>query len=58
MKEELCIWCGCATGKAVVNEDSLYSDSLGIGPFCNECWEDLRKTFEEEIYEDWAPANC
>ena len=39
-KEERCFGCDEPTGRAGKDDDSLY-DSLGAGPYCEECWDFL-----------------
>ena len=38
---EVCIRCGEYTGKAGSEEDSIYCDACGMGPFCSECVEEF-----------------
>lgn len=38
MKLEYCIVCNEPTGKAGIDEDSLY-DTDGSGPYCEHCFE-------------------
>ena len=44
---EICCDCGDPTGRAGVDEDSLYAD--GLGPFCPDCWDDLPHAMATEI---------
>lgn len=36
---ERCFICQEPTGKAGASEDSIYSDSGDLGPFCQSCWD-------------------
>jgi len=37
--EEQCFLCGSLSGKAGKDEDSLYTNEEGVGPFCDHCWD-------------------
>ena len=38
---EYCCACDDPTGRAGQGEDSLYTDSGDMGPYCEDCWEHL-----------------
>jgi len=39
-EHETCYHCGSATGKAGQGDGSIF-DALGIGPYCEKCWQEL-----------------
>jgi hypothetical protein len=47
VKVELCCECQAETGRAGIAEDSLYAG--GDGPYCEECWNDLREILAARI---------
>ena len=38
MTLELCCYCGNPTGNAGKDDDSLYCEVCGEGPFCDRCY--------------------
>ncbi len=38
---EYCCECSETTERAGQGEDSLYTDSGNMGPFCEECWDNI-----------------
>tara|TARA_R110002012_G_scaffold314998_2_gene528237 strand:+ start:839 stop:1018 length:180 start_codon:yes stop_codon:yes gene_type:complete len=47
MNYELCFICDHETGRAGIDEDSIY-DKNGNGPYCEECYEKTLKMTKEQ----------
>ncbi len=45
---EYCCACDAPTGRAGQGEDSLYTDSGDLGPYCEDCWGSV------ESWRKWA----
>lgn len=43
---ELCCECGCATGRAGIHDDSLYTEDY-VGPYCEECFDEATSASEK-----------
>ena len=47
---EYCCECDNPTGRAGKGEDSLYTDGVELGPYCEDCWSNT------EFWRNWTDA--
>jgi hypothetical protein len=45
---ELCFVCGAETGRAGAGDDSIYVGENVIGPWCEDCYDSVRREIMEE----------
>lgn len=49
---ECCCQCHESTGRGRQDEDSLYTESGNLGPYCENCWDDAEywREYADELF--------